>query len=355
MTDPVAPPTDATPDPLTRELAAQGHRVVFTGDGGEPSLSFVGGRLRGFVVTGGAAIELDLDAGLARRPFLGEGLAVTEGHTARIVPLYAHGEREWFSVIEAPLTSADRPAPAPWRVRLFERRDGRGELLASHESYAHTARTEVRNMYVENGGVAVVGLGGSIYAVVGGRVLLLAGPGGDGGRFVENPDPNCPPNKRCYPLPAEVDVKRLLGHAPSGRSFVMADAGEIVRRDVATGAKVVSRYENFFYAGLVEEDAVVLAHAGEPPHVRRWSVSAPDRRAISEGKIYVQLTRTSDGALYGVTRDGALDRLADGAAAAVVRLPPGHRVVAAVGGDALAFVVANDATPPVHAIVIAAR
>ena len=140
-------------------------------------------------------------------------------------------------MIEAPLTPADPSAPPPWRVRLFERSGGRGKLLASHESYAHTSRSEVRNVYAENGGVAVVGLGASIYGVVGGRVLVLDGPGADARRFLETAAPDCPPGKRCYPLPAEVDVKRFLGHAPSGRTFVMADSGEIVRRDAITGEK----------------------------------------------------------------------------------------------------------------------
>jgi hypothetical protein len=46
-------------------------------------------------------------------------------------------------------------------------------------------------------------------------------------RFDETSDPDCPPNKRCYPLPAEVDVKKFIGHAPGGRSFVTAGEGVI--------------------------------------------------------------------------------------------------------------------------------
>ena len=385
MTRPVSRPADPTPaDPLTRELAAQGHRVVFTSDGGEPSLVFTSGQLRAYALTGrtadAAAIELRLGDRLDRRPFLAEGLGVAVGVPVRIVPLHAHGEREWFSVIEAP-PSGDDPAvaPQPWRVRLFERSGGRGTLLASHDSYAHTARTQVRSLYEHNGEVALVRFGASLYAVVGGRVLVLDGPGDDAPRFNETSDPDCPPNKRCYQLPAEIDVKRFIGYAPSGRSFVTAGEGDIIRRDTATGATIAFGYHNFFYAGLVEEDAVVLAHAGEPPFVKRWSPAtpgppspspplAPGRRRptpggaqtgagqlLVEGPIYVQLAKTTDGTLYGLTRDGSLDRIADGRANPVVRLPPGHKVVAVAAADTLAFVVASDTTPPVHAIVLPNR
>ncbi len=386
MAPPVSRPTDATPtDPLTRELAAQDHRVVFTSDGGEPSLVFVGKQLRGYALTGrtadAAATELLFGDGLERRPFLMEGLDVAAGIPVRIVPLHAHGEREWFSVIEAP-PAGDDPAVAapPWRVRLFERSGGRGKLLATHDSYAYTARTQIRNLYEQNGEVAIVRFGASLYAVARGRVLVLDGPGADARRFMETSDPDCPPNKRCYPLAAEIDVKRLIGYAPSGRSFVMAGEGDILRRDTATGATIGFGYHNFFYAGLVEEDAVVLAHAGEPPFVKRWSPATPgppspsppqakgsgpppapvrvqtgSGQQLVEGPIYVQLARTTDGTLYGVTREGSLERIADGRATPVVHLPPGHKVVAVAAADTLAFVVASDTVPPVHAIVIPER
>ena len=378
MTAPVPPPAHAAPEtpetPLGRELATQRHRIVFTSDGGEPSLTVVDGQLRGYALTGrtadAEAIELRFGATLERRPLLTDRLDVAVGVAVRIIPLHAEGEREWFSVIESP------PADAPWRVRLLERSGGRGKLLASHESYAHTERTEVRNVYAESGGVVVLGLGASIYAVVGGRVLVLDGPGADARRLLETQDPDCPPRKRCYPLPAEIDVKRLIGYAPGGRSFVMAGEGEVHRRDAATGAVRSFAYENLFYTGLVEEDAVVLAHAGEPPFVKRWtpaqpgpaSPSLPGQRGptpasvpmgasqlLVEGPIYVQLARTTDGALYGVTREGALDHIADGRATPVVRLPAGHRVVSVAAADSLAFVVASETTPPVHAIVIPDR
>lgn len=363
MTTPASRPADASSaDPLARELAAQGHRVAFTTDGGEPSLVFTGGQLRGYAVTGrtadAAAIELLFGGEVQRRPFLAEGLGVAAGSSVRIVPLHARGERGWFSVLEAP-AGAD-PSVA-WRVRLFERSGGRGQLLASHDSHAHAARTQIRSLYEESGEVAIVGLGASLYAVVGGRVLVLDGPGADARRFEETSDPDCPPNKRCYPLPAEVDVKKFIGHAPGGRSFVTAGEGVIQRRDAASGASTTFRYQNFFYTGLVEEDAVVLAHAGEPPFVKRWrgptsgGAQAEDGQLLASGPIYGQLARTTDGALFGVTREGSLDRIADGRATPVVRLPPGHRVVAVAAADTLAFVVASDTTPPVHAIVIPGR
>ena len=364
MTPPAARPADPTPaDPLTRELAAQGHRVVFTSDGGEPSLVFTGGQLRAYALTGrtagAAAVELRFGDRHERRPFLAEGLGVAVGTPTRIVPLHAQGEREWFSVIEAPPASGDPAvAAAPWRVRLFERSGGRGTLLASHDSYAHTARTQIRSLYERNGEVAIVRFAASLYAVVGGRVLVLDGPGDDAPRFNETSDPDCPPNKRCYPLPAEIDVKRFIGYAPSGRSLVMAGEGYILRRDTATGATTTFGYHNFFYAGLVEEDAVILAHAGEPPFVKRWSAATPDDGAqtgagelLVEGPIYVQLVKTTDGALYGLRSEGSLDRIAEGRATPVVQLPPGYKVVAVAAADTLAFVVASDTAPPLHAVV----
>lgn len=375
MTPTTARPADPAPaDPLTRELAAQGHRVVFTTDGGEPSLAFVGGQLRGYARTpaaaGAAVVELVIGERVETRPFLAEGLEVAAGTSVRIVPLHARGEREWFSVIEVPPAG---DASSPWRVRLYERSGGRGKLLASHDSYAHKGRTQIRWPYELSGEVAIVGLGASLYAVASGQVLVLDGPGDDAARFRQRSVPDCPPNKHCSPRPAEIDATRFLGAAPSGRSFVMAGEGEVLRRDAATGAKVVFGYENFFYTGLVEEDAVVLAHAGEPPFVKRWKPAAPrsadstrpggravpttgvekgDAQSLVEGPVYVQLARSADGAVYGVTREGALDRIADGRAAPVVRLPPGHRVVAVAAADRLAFVVANDATPPVHTVVL---
>lgn len=354
MTMPLSRPADGTAvDPLTRELAAQGHRVVFASDGGEPSLTAVGGQLRGYARTGrtaeAAAVELRFAGSDERRPFLAEGLGVTAGSSVRIVPVYASGEREWFSVIEA-----DPGEPiGPWRVRLFERSGGRGKLLTSHESHAHLAGTQIRRVYEQNGEVAIIRLRGSIYAVAGGRVLVLEGPGEDAGRFAETSDPNCPPNKRCYPLPAEIDAKSVLGAAPGGRSFVMADEGKILRRDTSTGATLASRYENFFYTGIVEDDAVVLAHAGEPPFVKRWSAAAPQGQLLVAGPIYVQLARSSGGTLYAVSREGALDRLVDGRAVGVVTLPAGFRVVAVAAADKIAFVVASDATPPMYSIVVA--
>lgn len=360
-TTPASRPADATPaDPLARELAAQGHRVAFSTDGGEPSLVVTGGQLRGYAVTGrtadAAAIELRLGGEPQRRPFLADGLAVAAGSSVRIVPLYARGEREWFAVLEAPLAGADPSAAPPWRVRLFERSGGRGQLLADHESYAHRSRTQIHYPYEENGEVAVIGLGASIYAVVGGRVLVLDGPGDDKQRFAETSDPDCPPGKRCFPLPAEIDATRFIGHAPSGRSFVMAGEGDIHRRDAATGAKTSFVYQNFFYTGLVEEDAVVLAHAGEPPFVKRWSSARPaDGQLLAQGPIYERLARTTDGALVGVTREGSLDRFADGRGAAMIRLPAGHRVVAVAAADRVAFVVASDATPPIYSVVIPER
>ncbi len=383
MTPPISRPADATPaDPLARELAAQGHRVVFTSDGGEPSLVFAGGQLRAYALTGrtadAVATELLFGNALERRPFLAEGLDVEAGIPVRIVPLHARGEREWFSVIEAPPAGDDPSVAAPpWRVRLFERSGGRGKLLASHDSTAHLARTQVRSLYRESGEVAIVGLGASLYAVARGRILVLDGPGDDGPRFNETSDPDCPPNKRCFPLPAEIDVKRFIGSAPSGRSFVMAGEGEILRRDTATGAATVFSYHNYFYTGLVEEDAVVLAHAGEPPFVKRWSPATPkppppspprapgkrgrivapdgDGQQLVEGSMYIQLARTTDGTLYGVTSEGSLDRIADGRAAPVVHLPPRYKVVAVAAADTVAFVVASDTTPPVHAIVVPDR
>lgn len=365
MTVPVARPAAASPaDPLTRELAAQGHRVVFTTDGGEPSLVVVGGQLRGYARSGrtedATATEILIGQTVERRPFLAEGLGVAVATPARIVLLHARGERAWFSVIEAPLAEPGPSASAPpWRVRLYERSGGRGKLLASHESYAHRASTQIRYPYAQNGEVAIVELGASLYAVVGGRVLILDGPGADAQRFQESSDPHCPPEKRCFQLPAEIDVKQLLGYAPSGRSFVMAGEGGIRRRDTATGATASGRYQNFFYTGLVEEDAVVLAHAGEPPFVKRWSTPTRGQtgagQLLVEGPMYVQLASATDGALYGVTAEGSLARVADGRATPAVRLPAGHKVVAAAVGDKLAYVVASDATPPVHAIVIADR
>ena len=60
MTMPLSRPADGTAvDPLTRELAAQGHRVVFSSDGGEPSLTAVGGQLRGYSRTGRTAEAAD--------------------------------------------------------------------------------------------------------------------------------------------------------------------------------------------------------------------------------------------------------------------------------------------------------
>jgi hypothetical protein len=342
----------AAVDPLTRELAGQRHRVVFTSDGGEPSLVFTGGQLRGYARTGrtadAAAVELRLGDPIERRPFLSEGLAVAPGVPVRIVPLHARGEREWFSVIEAP------PEGGPWRVRLFERSGGSGKLLASHESHAHLSGTQIRSLHDHCGEVAVIPWGASLYAVIGGRVLVLDGPGDDAARFHETSDPDCPPNKRCYPLPAEIDAKRYLGLAPSGRSIVMAGEGTIVRRDVSTGATTRFGYQNFFFTGLVEETAVVLAHAGEPPFVKRWTPTG-DGQLLANGASYVQLASTRDGTMYGVSHQGALDRLADGQTTPVVRLPPGHRVVAVAAADTVAFVVADDATPPTYAVVLADR
>jgi hypothetical protein len=381
MTSITSPPADPTPtNALTRELATQGYRVAFTSDGGEPSLVFTDGQLRGYALTGrtadAEALELRFGAGPERRPFLAEWPGVAVGVQVRIIPLHTRGEREWFSVIESPPASADPSVAAPpWRVRLFERIGGRGRLLASHDSYAHLDRKQTRSRYEHQGEIAIIGLGGSLYAVAGGRVLVLDGPGADAARFMETADPDCPPNKRCYPLPAEIDVKRFLGDTPSGRHLVMAGEGEILRRDAATGATLRFGYHNFFYTGLVEEHAVVLAHAGEPPFVKRWSPATPSRPSLPpapggprpdametgdaqllvEGPVYVQLARTTDGALYGVTREGALDRIADGKAIPVVHLPPGHRVVAVAAADTLAFVVASDTTPPTHAVVIPSR
>ena len=56
-----------------------------------------------------------------------------------------------------------------------------------------------------------------------------------------------------------------------------------------------------------------------------------------------------------MTREGSLERIADGRATPVVHLPPGHKVVAVAAADTLAFVVASDTAPPVHAIVIPDR
>ncbi len=374
MTVPDPPPADPPAvDPLTRELATQGHRVVFTATGGEPSLVFVQGQLRAYAFTDGAATELRLGDRPERRPFVSDGLDITAGIPVRIILLHTQGEREWFAVIAAP-TSPDPATPLPWRVGLIERSGGRGKLLAGHDSYAHTAPSQIHNLYDLQGQLAVIRLGASLYAVAGGRVLVLDGPGPDAARFEERSDPDCPPNKRCYQLPADIDVKRFLGYAPSGRSFVMAGEGDVLRRDTATGATTEFAYHNFFYAGLVEEDTVVLAHAGEPPFVKRWSPATPRPTApprppgslyvddpsgaaqlLVEGPIYMQLAKTTVGTLYGVTREGALDRIADGRATPVVTLPAGHRIVAVAAAETLVFVTASDTRPPVHHIVIAAR
>lgn len=387
MTTPVSQPAAPPPvDRLTRELAAQRHRVVYTGDGGEPSLVFTGGQLRAYVMTGrdaaAVASELRLGETLERRDLLAEGLTVAPGDAVRIVPLYAQGEREWFSVIEVPPAGELPPVAAPaWRVRVVERSGGRGKVLASHESYAHRSQSQIRSLYALNGEVAIVPWGASLYAVANGRVIVLDGPGDDVSRFHERSDPDCPPNKRCYQLPAEIDAKTYLGRAPDGRSIVMADGGVIVRRELGTGVSTSYGYNNFYFTGIVEDAAVVLAHAGEPPFVKRWApasasptssspplpagrraaaptpaaVQTGDGELLVAGPSYDQLASTRDGALYGVTRAGVLDRIAEGRATPVVQLPPGHRVVAIAAADVLAFVVVDDSTPPVYSVVIAGR
>lgn len=385
MTTPPPPPAAVPPeDPLTHELVAQGYRIAFTTDGGEPTLAARGGQLRGYARTGRApgatAVEVLLTAGREQRPFAAEPLEIAADSSVRIVPLHAVGEREWFSVVEAPAGADASAGPPPRRVQLLERSGGHIKVLAKHDSWAHQERTQIRHMYTYYGETAVVQLGASLYAVANGRVLVLDGPGADAHRFEERSDPDCPPGKRCYMLRAEVDVKQFVGYAPSGRSFVIAGEGEILRRDVATGAKVAYGYQNFFYTGIVEEEAVVLAHAGEPPFVARWTPAKPrppspspplplppggratkpppdavqqgDMQRLVEGKTFVQLAQTKDGALYGVTEDGSLEKIADGQAEPAVRLPAGHKVVAVGAADKLAFVVVNDAAPPVYHIVM---
>jgi hypothetical protein len=387
-TTPAADPKDtASVDPPARELAVPGHVVAFTTDGGEPSLVSVGGQLRGYARTGRAAdaqaIELRFAERVERIPLLADGLEFAAGAAVRIVPIYARGEREWFSIIESPPASADPSAGAPWHVRLLERSGGRGKLLAEHDSYAHRHGTQIRYPYAETGQVAIVQLGASLYAVAGGRLLVLDGPGADAGKFAEKSDPDCPPGKRCYMLPAEVDLKQFIGHAPSGRSFLIGGEGDIHRHDSATGKVSKTRYHNFFYTGLAEEDAVILANAGEPPTVKRWAPAKPsppssspvpplprgsgraattdigpqasDGELLTSGPVYVQLAKSSDGTLYGVTREGSLDRIADGRSTPVVRLPAGYRVVSVAAADTLAFVVVSDASPPVYSVVIPER
>lgn len=56
---------------------------------------------------------------------------------------------------------------------------------------------------------------------------------------------------------------------------MIAGEGDVHRRDAATGAVRSFAHENFFYTGLVEEHAVVLAHAGEPLFVKRWKPAKP--------------------------------------------------------------------------------
>lgn len=375
--------------PPTRGLAVQGHVVVFSTDSGQPSLAVTGGQLRGYAVTGrtdgAAAVELRFGDRVETRPLLAEGLELAADTAVKIVPLHTKGEREWFSIVEAPPASTDpSTGTTPWRVRLLERSGGRGKILGSHDSYAHGDRSQIRFPYAENGQVVIVQLGASLYAIAGGLVIVLEGPGADAGKFAERSDPDCPPGKRCYPLPAEINYKTLLGYSPSGRSFVMADEGDILRRDTSTGA-VISKYgyHNFFYTGLVEEQAVVLVNAGEPPTVKRWAPPQPkpkspslppprprgsgqpvptelgpqasDGELLTSGPVYVQLAQTRDGGLYGVTREGALDRIADGRSTPVVRPPAGHRVVSVAAGDTIGFVVVNDASPPVYSIVIPER
>lgn len=374
--------------PTEQGLAVQGHVVAFSTDSGQPSLVVAGGQLRGYAVTGrtdgAAAVELRFADRVETRPLLAEGLELAADTSVKIVPLHTKGEREWFSIIEAPPASTDpSTGTTPWRVRLLERSGGRGKLLGSHDSYAHGDRAQIRLPYAENGQAVIIALGASLYAIAGGRVLVLEGPGADAGKFAERSDPDCPPGKRCYPLPAEIDYKNFLGCSPSGRSFVVAGEGDILRRDTATGAEISKYgYHNFFYTGLVEEQAVVLVNAGEPPTVKRWAPpqrkpspslppmrprgpgqpvptelgpQASDGELLTSGPVYVQLAQGSDGGLYGVTREGALDRIADGRPTPVVRLPAGHRVVAVAAGDTVGFVVVNEASPPVYSIVIPER
>lgn len=410
----VAPPVTTLAPPVTTGrpfdsvLLPKGHRIRFVTDGGEPSLARnADERLRAFSAGGhaadatgdtrdtplhGAALEVAFGASIVSKAlFAAATVPLAEGALARIVLLFARGTKEWFSVIEATPEMAHIPgeatSPSPWKVRLVERDGGAIKVLSSYDSYAHAARRALTR-YERDGEAAVVPLGASVYAVTRAQVTVLEGPGTDRGLFEERPDSDCPPDKRCFMRPAEISLKSFLGLAPDGRSFVVAKEGRIERFSTKPGKVApgpIFGYQNIFLGGLVEDGAIVLAHAGEPPFVARWSppgrppksappgppplpaskqspagarpaprsVTPATRDTIAEGRAYLRLAKTNDGALFGVTAEGALDRLEAGKATPVVVPAGGARVVSVIGGASMAFVLASDAPRPTYAIVTA--
>lgn len=274
---------------------------------------------------------------------------------ARVVPLFARGEKRWFSVIETPSLTESEPRP---RVRLVEvDATGRAVVRATHDLWLDP--DGFRGPYMDAGNVAVVPLGPSVYALAGAVPLVLDGPGAELERFTAHSDPDCPPRKRCFQIPAEYSLPTLVGIAPDA-SFVLAVDGEITR--VFARTKTVFRYQSYATSGVVGNEDVTLVHMGEPPRVVRWrpqpgsSGATPTlgrATALAEGDFRV-LGEDAEGGVFVAGSDGALSRLTEAAATVVLAPPPGDRVTAAAAaGGRIVFVVSrtDPKGPTLHWIV----
>lgn len=315
-----------------------------------PSLLREGTTLRAYVghaAGGGEAQDVTLGEPLVRaRTFSSTDvpLRAPAEDDVQIVPLFARQQKRWFSVIEAKRGATDGIR----RVRLVERdQTGRATVRATHEV---GPREEMGNgRYDRAGYVAVVPLGESVYGVTRAVPIVLEGPGRDIDLFRQHDDPDCPANKRCFLMPARYDLTKVAGVAPDG-SFVIVDGGTILRVS-ARGTRSFG-YESFAFCGAVMNDHVVLAHAGEPPHVTRWAPPSAGAAAargvgteIATG-AFVALAEDEAGVVvYGIRDDGVLVRFGGGPAAPAFVPPTGCRVGAAVASSRGAAFVVSCAMP----------
>lgn len=337
-------------EPVDNALTTIGYRIALAVEGPAPSLRWDAGTLRAYLgraAGGGEAQEVTIGASLVHAPMFSLAdvpLRAPAEDDLQVVPLFARGTKDWLSVIETKRGASD----AARRVRLVERDGtGRATVRATHEIWpaqeignAPYHRVTRNSPYDRAGSVAVVPLGRSVYGVAQAKALVLEGPGSDLELFREHDDVDCPPGKRCYPVPPTYDLAKLVGIAPDG-SFVTLDGGIVLR--VSERGTERFEYESFAFCGAATNDHVVLAHTGEPPHVTRWAApdgvlavpppppgsGPPEVRGVPTKLAtgsFDALAEDTTGVVYGIRDDGALVRIDGERTGPLFEPPPGCRV-----------------------------
>lgn len=332
-------------------VAAPGASVVTMVEGGGVVLFREAGRARAYVARStekGPPFAFDVARQADRQPvFPGGGPLLDARADAELVPLLVRPERAWFSLVER------QPASGDLRVRLVER-DERGVARVVEEHEVSRGEERRPTPYDRAGKVAVVALGDSVYAFTR-RALVLSGPGAMRSRFEEQPDADCPAEKRCFLRRPTYDLTRLVGVAPNG-SFVTAGSGLLLR--VETRGAAGYGYDAYAASGAVADHHVTLLHAASSPaEVVRWFPPPPPTKGPTPPPPESDLPRgtptvlgkgsfsfvaeDASGDAYALRTDGAVVQLTGASAGTIYEPAGGCRATDLVGAGehAIAWVV----------------